>query len=699
MNRTDLIAKLLANENLTVIQAPVSTASFDIVNRTLRLPQWKEMSGNLLDMLIGHEVGHALYTLEKEYLKPEFKDTPHFHGYLNVIEDVRIEKLMKRKYPGLRKAFNLGYKELNDKDFFGVADSDFKNMILIDKINLYFKAGYNCGVTFNETEKEFVKRAEDTETVADVIQLSKDIYDYSKAELDGKIEELKKMGMDLDDMEFGDGEDAGEAQMMDVEQEADDEAPSEDEQPATSSAAQDEPDHLDGLESKTEKKLRQKIEELSDVDTFYRYIKIPKKNEHNLFVSYKEIIAEVQDSVAQGDANYQNIHCPLFTESDMEEAEKFKASSKKVVNYLLKEFEMRKSASLYKRAKMSKVGSLDMKKLYQYKLNDDIFKQIMVIPEGKNHGMLMLLDWSGSMSPNIQATIEQVVNLAMFCRGAQIPFQVFAFTDHHRKHDDIYSKITQIKAGGDPLVKDDEINVYAKTLKLLELFSSKMSNSEFNYMTNLTLCKHFTWRDGYRLGSTPLNEALAYLYNYIPEFKNKNGVEKMTFITLTDGDGMHMYDNKQLTITRRRDEGKTTVPFLLDETTKKTYELNEVSSQTKSLLQMMKDRYDITLLGFFITRMGNYDLASAFQSHGLELNYLEMADIKKKMRNEGFLSLKNTGRDDLFLIPASKKIEDEKEVAVTAKDSAAKIAREFYKALNTRKTSRVLLNKFIGWVA
>jgi hypothetical protein len=697
MNRTDLIAKLLANENLTVIQAPVSTASFDIINRTLRLPQWKEMSGNLLDMLIGHEVGHALYTLEKEYIKPELKEIPHFHGYLNVIEDVRIEKLMKRKYPGLRKAFNLGYKELNDRDFFGVADSDFKNMLLIDKINLYFKAGYNCGVTFNEAEKQFVKRAEDTETVAEVIQLSKDIYDYSKVELDGKIEELKKMGIDLDEMDEGEGE-GQQQQFMDM----DEDGENEDMPPQESmgSQAQDIPDEADGLESKTEKKLRQKIEELSDVDTFYRYITIPKKNEHNLFVSYKEIIADIQQSIDKGDAEYQNLQAPLFTESDKEDAEKFKTSSKKVVNYLLKEFEMRKSASLYKRAKMSKVGSLDMKKLYQYKLNDDIFKQIMVIPEGKNHGMIMLLDWSGSMTPTIQATIEQVINLAMFCRGAQIPFQVFAFTDHHRKHDDVYSKIGAYKADGLPLVKDNEINLYAKSLRLLELFSNKMTNSEFNYMTNLTLCKYFTWRDGYRLGSTPLNEALAYLYNYIPEFKSKNSVEKMTFITLTDGDAMHMYDNKQWSITRRReDNGQTSVPFLLDETTKKTYELKEVSSQTRALLQMMKDRYDITLLGFFITRMGAYDLNSAFSSHGQELNYLEMAHIKKKMRNDGFLSLKNTGRDDLFLIPAAKKIEDDKEVAVTSKDSAAKIAREFYKALNTRKTSRVLLNKFIGWVA
>ena len=111
-------------------------------------------------------------------------------GYMNVLEDVRIEKLMKRRYPGLRKSFNLGYKELNDRDFFGVANG-FKDMLLIDKINLYFKAGYSCGVVFNAEEKAFVRRAEETETCDDVIHLAKEIYDYSKQAMDKKIEEMQ----------------------------------------------------------------------------------------------------------------------------------------------------------------------------------------------------------------------------------------------------------------------------------------------------------------------------------------------------------------------------------------------------------------------------------------------------------------------------------------------------------------------------
>jgi len=92
MNSRDLLAKLLANENLNIVRAPVSTASMDIRSRTLTLPQWKEMSPDVEEMLIGHEVGHALYTTD-EYIKEG--ETRALHGYMNVIEDVRIEKKIK----------------------------------------------------------------------------------------------------------------------------------------------------------------------------------------------------------------------------------------------------------------------------------------------------------------------------------------------------------------------------------------------------------------------------------------------------------------------------------------------------------------------------------------------------------------------------------------------------------------------------
>lgn len=701
MNRTDLIAKLLANENLTVVQEPVSTASFDIKNRTLRLPQWKDMTDDLLDMLVGHEVGHALYTNPDEYMKPEHKEIPHFHGYLNVIEDVRIEKLMKRKYPGLRKAFNTGYKQLNDKDFFGVAEADFKNMLLIDKINLYFKAGYNCGVTFNDTEKEFVKRAELTETVDDVIELAKEIYGYSKQALDDKIEEMKAQSNE-DDVEFGD-EQPQESQRSNMQMDSDDEEDTDENDSQETSTAEETLDDNkeDDLESKTERKLREKMEEVADINTRYEYYTFPDKNKLNLIVSYKDIFKKVAESMSRYGYGTDFSVC---SPTDLEYSEKFKLNSKKVVNYLIKEFEMKKAATAYKKAKISKVGSLDMRKLYQYKLNPDIFKQVMTLPQGKNHGMIMLLDWSGSMSDCIQPTIEQVINLAMFCKGSQIPFQVFAFTDAYGNDETSPDYLN--RAARSQLINQNEINMLHANFKLLELFSSKMTNSEFNKMVDITVSRYFTYQDGFRLGSTPLNESLTYLYNYIPQFQQQYNVEKMTLITLTDGDGSILRNKDGFNIRRGRQEHidntkyVTLVPFLTDKVTKKNYPLDDTAMQTKSLLRAIKDRYNLTTLGFYITQTGYRSMINAMDCHGIERNYGMVDDLKSAMRKNGFATLKNTGRDDLFLIPInSTKIKDDKELEVSSKDSGSKIAREFSKALNTKKTSRILLNQFIGWVA
>ena len=57
------LAKLLATEDLVVEHKKVETACFNVHTRVLTLPMWEQASGQVYDMLVGHEVGHALYTL------------------------------------------------------------------------------------------------------------------------------------------------------------------------------------------------------------------------------------------------------------------------------------------------------------------------------------------------------------------------------------------------------------------------------------------------------------------------------------------------------------------------------------------------------------------------------------------------------------------------------------------------------------
>ena len=63
LSAKDQFARVLATENIHVVHdGKAETASFNTASRTLRLPRWQEMSGQLYDMLVAHEVGHALYT-------------------------------------------------------------------------------------------------------------------------------------------------------------------------------------------------------------------------------------------------------------------------------------------------------------------------------------------------------------------------------------------------------------------------------------------------------------------------------------------------------------------------------------------------------------------------------------------------------------------------------------------------------------
>ena len=156
------LAKLLATENITVEHRKVSTACFDVEKRLLILPIWNA-SSTVYDLLVGHEVGHALYTPADN-----FGDVPK--SFINVLEDVRIEKMMKVTYPGLRKTFFEGYSELWDRDFFGVRDEDITELPFIDRINLYYK-GCN-DIEFSLEEEVYVRRASLTKTFDDVVSLA-----------------------------------------------------------------------------------------------------------------------------------------------------------------------------------------------------------------------------------------------------------------------------------------------------------------------------------------------------------------------------------------------------------------------------------------------------------------------------------------------------------------------------------------------
>jgi hypothetical protein len=290
---------------------------------------------------------------------------------------------------------------------------------------------------------------------------------------------------------------------------------------------------------------------------------------------------------------------------------------------------------------------------------------------------------------------------------------VYAFTsgyfDRARSRKDYNELYTRHEAARKKV--GNWLNVSATQFRLLELFSSKMTNSEFNAMSARLVHHRFTHNKGYATHGTPLNEALAFVYENLGDFIKTNNIEKTTFITLTDGAGAQLQGvntRPPLSPTAYEGDGQhfkyiKQKHFIKEETTQKTYELNNYSTnQTDVILRMIKDRYKVSVVGFHICSNNKRDLKNVIEANipnytGDILGLIE--NWKMQFRKNSFVSIKNTARDELFIIPQSSTKIEEGELEVTTDATVKTIAKNFSKYLNVKKTSRVLLNRFVALVA
>src|SRR5210317_2175513 len=181
------LAKLLATENITVQHDKVSTASFDVKNRILTLPIFKEKSGDVYDMLIAHECSHALFTPYEEW---EGITDSELRSYVNVIEDTRIDKLIQAKYPGTVKNYINGFDILEKRDFFGLFGKDINtDLMIIDKINMRSKSLQRLPFNYSDKDKQWLKKVDAIKTFDDVVKLAKEILNWQKEQ----VEEMRKL--------------------------------------------------------------------------------------------------------------------------------------------------------------------------------------------------------------------------------------------------------------------------------------------------------------------------------------------------------------------------------------------------------------------------------------------------------------------------------------------------------------------------
>jgi len=448
-----ILANIIAAENITLVEKNTDTASFDMENRVVTIPNWVSLnhSDDVFNMMLGHETSHALYTPADAWDNIP-KSIPR--SYVNIVEDIRIEKMIKRTYMGLIPVFRKAYAEIC-KDFFKGFNENKSQFI--DRLNVYFKCGENYNIGFSTDEQVIIDGLKTIETWDDVLYYANKLKDWhndnekdcvgddetqtstnpesqekeTSTEFEQSNESLEKqeesesVEAENEDGEDQDGEDQDsgndESEDEDTSNDKGDSKKNEDKRDEdgivdyNSNESVDEDDYKVATEESSQEYMKDQLESIGD-------IVIPFK-ESNVCMDSSKLYKEILD--------FNSSYIEAYTKAVLnnESNSKFLAECKKDANIMYSEFMRKKASKINMNATQSTSGVIDVNQLHSYKVNDNIFLSKAVLPEGQNHGVAIMLDVSGSMRDIMSSVLQQVITITMFCKKANIPFEVFIYAE------------------------------------------------------------------------------------------------------------------------------------------------------------------------------------------------------------------------------------------------------------------------------
>ena len=725
--RVDTLARLMATEDINVVHSVnAHTASFDMSSRTLTLPVWENIGDAVYDMLVGHEVAHALWT--------PFESTVSFHedimsvgdnygvakDFVNIVEDARIERMIKAKYPGLRRDFVDGYTEFLNRDFFGIGDQDIADMLFMDRFNIHFKCGVLASVPFSTEEQVFVDRMNKCESWEDVLDLARDMYDYCA---ETESEQNQPQDEEQNSVETGDGdqdENAPEAGGdSSGNEESDDDATEnggnaegeegEDNAPSSGGDSDEGDDDGDGQsapESKggddgaaspaaptTQTAMDKSMEANTNTDESnqHYYGEIPESNLENTIVP----LAKFNSACV---ANYPSDEERGMIYTDLVA---FERDSKKIVGQMSQWFEMKRRADEDRNTMVSLTGEIDLERIVEYRFSEDIFLRNESTPDGQNHGLIVLVDWSGSMSGMCEDTVKQALQLVWFCERVNIPCRVYAFTtacwenrDHMEYGDYGNEKCARWKhINADGARTDGKF--HSDDFQLMEFYNSNANardrkQAQFNMFwlgrDQDGNCQSWVRDRRLTLGGTPLAEAVAVMDTLIPQFKAQHNLQIVNLTIISDGEGSGRLIQS---VGQGNYMGKIHVR---DPRSRKTFSTDFYSDGVGALLDCIRHRHGVQTLGFYITSAKN----RMPRLRGMDYETTEkMEPVFKK---EGFVSVDIPGFATYFIMKSTK-IENDPLEGLGEDASMTKIKNSFLKGAKALKSTRVVLSKFIDVIA
>ena len=703
LSQKSVLARLLSNENITVQQGNFQTAFFDTKRRLLGLPLWRQMSNDVYDLIVGHEIAHALYTPENFCEYEGYSDVPH--SWTNIVEDIRIERKVLAKYPGLVGNFKRGYSDLFfDKDLFGVKGTDLDALSFMDRLNLYSKSRGLVEINFSEEEMPYVAKAMAVDTFQDVIDVCKAIAEWIGTEDEDEQEgetQAEGQGDETNESQDGDqssgeGEDGDEEVPTDGQDgegergqdEAQGSAPELEEGDSDEGETEVSTEPSSDLgEALTDVNFHQNQSELVDGSQIY-VEGLTRAQMNASTVSYTDLAKSRQERAHQA-MQYGS----KYPES---EYNAWLLETKKVVNLMVKEFEMRKAAYRSARARTATRGSLDVNKLHQYRYDDQLFKQVTRLADAKNHGMMMLIDYSGSMYHMLSSVLKQTLALAMFCKRVGIPFEVYGFTSMDNDTKALLGAQKDATAGTMTRMNTSEF-------VLLDLLSSSMKKRDYDEAVRMMFwqSENINLRSRLEaLGNTPLNAALMAMTYKIDDFRSKYAVDKMSLVTLTDGDSNYFntrygidYDHNSM---RRSGSAKVNVGKRSISDVARWGDGRNTTAKCVELVRSM----GVTCVNYFICS-NSYELNGELR-RAANWDDDRIKAARKDVRKDGAAIFDdNCGYNRRFVIDArdAAMAGQIDELDVDSGMTAAKIAKAFSKSNGSKKKSRLVTQKFAEMVA
>ena len=716
-----IFARALASENLSVSFDPEApTASFDVDRRHLVMPVW-DVSDTLQTMLIAHEISHALWTPKArsmELLEQAEKDgyvIKLLHQIANVIEDVRIEKLMKEKYPGTRRDFFLGYKEIIDADLFKFSEMDFGKAGLINRMNLHFKWEVPGFITLNLSpeEQEIADLIDAVVSFDDGFTLAKALYNHPSMD-----EIRKRMEEQAAQSEQGGGTDKQQGQ-------------SKDSQNGDGLGFMDTPSTLARKKGDTFNATSITLSPLEDISP--------------LVCTTADTLYEYERAVTNPTPGYAPA-APV----NIDNYRKFVRESDAFVRQLVAQFERRKAADEIRRERPKQTGMLNLDRLHQFRTHDDIFLSKIIKQDGKNHGIFFMIDFSGSMSNVLGDCILQVLQLVWFCEKAKIPFEVYGFTsgdtigprgaaieaEMNRRRNAGNFDINDLTVQNYKIVNEKPNSVGYYGTRLYGLASSRDSAADrerlLAYLYETYVAENTPRNRVLSLGGTPTVEATMLATQFIKKWVVDNNIQIPTVMIVTDGqpNGVHLQSQKDEDMPYCVLEKNSLIVHneilqtMTRVDTKKHRGVNMGSMVVGVMLDDLKAVLNARTVGMYVgpktfadglfgnfcitqdesdqleaeskrqIKRGNYSYRVSYEGSA------RFEKAKDSYMNEGCIILPastNPGYDAFFLIKTPKIVKDSEAIAESG--NFTKVKNTFVKTMGKRAGSRVFLTKYVDIVA